>query len=452
MSRLILCLEKSELKDLIKVHFAPFSFIELIFTEDPQEVVNYINMFPDVRAVISETIVKQTEAAIFIDQMLTCQSLPISLFAIGDLDDVGMKTKYQFRLEDHQKMILSLKSVLGIEDNNSNNSSLNDSVSMPAHLFLHFENLPFDIYLKVQQSHDNKLIKLFNAKEPIDHLAIKKYMNRGVVDFYLKREWLKEFSKLLIKQLENRLIESLPSNESQLEAEGEVFNSLKDMVTSLGLKPQVQKLCEISMLNVQRRFSEESPFKSFLENLKSNQKLNFHFAFVQLSSLLCSQYVEHTDWPRKQKDDLMEKLVFSAFFCDMNLPSDEMLMARSEEDLLNFNSKEMDILNSHAQKIAESLKTYPNIPQDVDKIIMQHHGVMNGHGYTVFPWGGTVLAAQILFYSQDLALRILTANGKKLGNVLTDFESSYVESPQIEIVSKFLKSFKETSSLSSSNN
>lgn len=439
MKQVLFCVDQSFLKDLIRINFRHSQSIQPIITSSLEEAVALFNLTDDIEMIVTQTIVQGEQAAALLHNTISNEQRKCQMIVIGENPHLkGVSEVYP--VDQVRDVFNRLREKLGTSDDGDGPSE--DSVSMPAHLFLHFKALPFDIFLKVQQGNEAKFIKRFNASEPLDHEAISKYMSRGVEDFYLKREWLKDFSKLLIQQLEIRLTESLPSSEGQLAAEGEVFNSLKDMVKSLGLKPQVQKLCEISMQNVQRRLHEESPFKSFLENLKSNQELNFHFAFVQLSSLLCSQYIEHTDWPKKQKDDLIEKLVFSAFFCDMNLSNDEMLMARTEEDLLNFNSKEMDILNSHAQKTADTVKNYPGAPQDVDKIIMQHHGVMNGHGYARYPWGGTTLAAQILFYSQDLSLRILTAHGKKLRDILSEFESSFQESPQIEIVNKFLKSFK----------
>ncbi|MFY7991776.1 MAG: hypothetical protein ACOVP4_00670 [Bacteriovoracaceae bacterium] len=441
MSHLLFCLENSEIRDIVKAHFSMCHSVELIFSEDPQEILNYANMFSDVAAIVSQSHINKFEASIYIDQALSKQSLSCHFFSIGTFEKDLKSCEQQYKLEEFDQMVDSLKKILKIDEDGLNNHSFIDCVSMPAHLFLHFKALPFDIFLKVKQGNESKFIKRFNASEPLDHEAISKYMGRGIDDFYLKRDWLKDFSRLLIQQLEMRLNVLMPTDGSQIIAEGEVFHSLKDMVKSLGLKPQVQKLCEISMQNVQQRLQKDSPFKSFLRNLKTRQELNFHFTFIQLTSLLCSQYIEHTDWPEKQKDDLTEKLVFSAFFCDMNLPNDEMLVARSEEDLLNFNSKEMNILNSHAQKIAETVRTFAGAPQGVDKIVMQHHGVMNGNGFVRYPMEGTVIAAQILFYSQALSLKILNANGRKLREILSEFESSFKESPQIEIINKFLRSF-----------
>lgn len=393
------------MKDLIRINFRHSQFIQPIVTESSDEAQALFDLTQDI-----DIIITQSNTAYEINEELKKNNRPCKLIVIGD--DPKLSSPYDlFPMNQIRDVFNILREKYGgveVEDVSKDNC-----VSMPAHLFLHFTALPFDVFLKVQQGNEAKYIKRFNASEPLEHDAINKYISRGVSDFYLEREWLKDFSKLLILQLEERLTESPVNGEGQLVAEGEVFNSLKDMVKSLGLKPQVVKLCEISMQNVQRRLQEESPFKSFLESLKSNQDLSFHFAFIQLTSLLCSQYVEHTDWPKKQKDDLVEKLVFSSYFCDMSLTSDEMLLARFENDLEKFNSADIEIINTHAQKTAESIKKYPGAPQEVDKIIIQHQGSMNGFGLNRYPTGGTLLSSQILFYSQDLALRILNAHGKK---------------------------------------
>jgi hypothetical protein len=420
MKQVLFCVDQSVLKDLIKINFRHSQFIQPIITETIDEATALFDLTQDIDVIVTQTSVKGSSAATEIPQWIDQNGpRPYQLVVIGE--DPKLPRQYDLYPMDKIRDIFNMlrEKYGGAEEEDV---SQDNCVSMPSHLFLHFSALPFDIFLKVQQGSEAKYIKRFNASEVLDHEAVNKYISRGVNDFYLEREYLKDFSRLLIQQ---------------------VFNSLKDMVKSLGLKPQVVKLCEISMQNVQKRLNDESPFKSFLESLKSNQKLSFHFAFVQLTSLLCSQYVEHTDWPKKQKDDLIEKLIFSTYFCDMNVTSDEMLMARSEEQLSKFNSHDMEVINTHAFKTADYIKKYPGAPQEVDKIILQHHGSVNGHGVNKYPWSGTLLSSQILFYSQDLALRILSAHGKKLKDVLNEFAEEFKDSPQPDIINKFLKSFNQ---------
>ncbi len=438
MKQVLFCVDQTFLKDLIRIHFRHSKFIQPIVTDTAEEADDIYHLTQDIDVIITQAVVRGENAAKRFEKLQNESERPIQIIILGQ--DPNLLYKYEvYPLEKIKTVFDNLRLKFGGTE--AEDVSEDDCVSMPAHLFLHFHSLPFDIFMRVHQGADSKYVKRFNASEPIEHDAVSKYIGRGVQDFYLKREWLKDFSKILMLQLESRLTEASNSQENKILAEGEVFNSLKDMVQSLGLKPQVARLCEISMNNMQRRLHQDSPFKSFLENLKSNQELSFHFAFVQLTSLLCSQYVEHTEWPKKQKDDLIEKLIFSSFFCDMTLSKDEHLMCRSDIELKNFNSKDMQQINNHAQKTVQYIKSYPGSPQEVDKIILQHHGSVNGVGLYQYPLTGTLLSSQILFYSQDLALRILMAHGKSLREVLKDFQTAFKDAPQSELINKILKSF-----------
>lgn len=51
--------------------------------------------------------------------------------------------------------------------------------------------------------------------------------------------------------------------------------------------------------------------------------------------------------------------------------------------------KEQEHVNKYAQKSAELVGTYPAIPTDVVKIIMQHHGSLNGIGLPSTPQQGS---------------------------------------------------------------
>lgn len=335
MSQLLLCLEQSELKDLIKVHFSPYESVELIFTEDSADVLNFMNMFPDIKAVVSQSHIKQKPAAVHIDQILNNQPNPCDFFVIGNSKGIELKSCNKFfQIDEYQKMIENLKRLLGVESDTDSSAGLTDYVSMPSHLFLHFTSLPFDLYLKLTSNGADKFVKRIPQNESYDHETLEGYINKGISEFYFEKANIKNFSKLLVEQLENRITQKGSSFlEEQLKIESEVFHSSKDIINSLGLKPKVVTICERAIKNIHDRLKEEKNLKSFLDSLSSKENLQYQYSFVSMTSFICSQILDQKELSKQKKDEYSLRLVFASFFSDISLSNEGYLTCRSEEDL-----------------------------------------------------------------------------------------------------------------------
>lgn len=445
MCHLLLCLEQSELKDLIKAHFSPYNSVELIFTEEAPDVLNYINMFPDVRAVVSQSHIKQSEAAKHIDQMLSNQPNPYNFFVIGAFDKDLKNCKKQFKIEDYDQMILNLKKLLGIEENAPASESLSDFVSMPSHLFLHFTTLPFDLYLKIKTADSEKFVKRIPEGEAYSSELLEGYIAKGAKEFFFKKSHIKSFSKLLIEQLETRITQKNSGNgKEQLKVESEVFHSSKDIINSLGLKPKVVTICEQAIKNIHDRLKEEKNLKVYLDSLTSKDNLQYQYSFISITSFICSQILDQKELPRGKKDEYSLRLVFASFFSDISLSNEKFLACRSADDVLLLPKNEQDHVNKHALRSAEIIGNYPLIPSDVVKIVMQHHGTLNGVGFATIPAPAISPLSAILIVAQEFSSMILQTKGIQLPVILDQlsqkFNDTSCESAVKELISSFQKS------------
>jgi HD-GYP domain-containing protein (c-di-GMP phosphodiesterase class II) len=72
-----------------------------------------------------------------------------------------------------------------------------------------------------------------------------------------------------------------------------------------------------------------------------------------------------------------------SFFHDIYLEEEKLLKIMDQESLrkANLTPRERDAVLNHANKAALLVQGYPRLPQGVDVIIKQHHGVSNGVGF-----------------------------------------------------------------------
>jgi hypothetical protein len=84
------------------------------------------------------------------------------------------------------------------------------------------------------------------------------------------------------------------------------------------------------------------------------------------------------------------------------------------------------LVANHANRAALLVQSYPRLPQGVDQIIKQHHGVSNGVG---FPENLTpALSPMVVFFIvvEDFATQILQLKeGDKLSSVIPGLKERY---------------------------
>jgi len=82
-------------------------------------------------------------------------------------------------------------------------------------------------------------------------------------------------------------------------------------------------------------------------------------------------------------------------------------------------------VNKHAQKSAEIVGTYPLIPSDVVKIILQHHGTLNGIGFAATPAAAISPLTAILIVAQEFSSIILQTKGIPTSTIFEQLKAKY---------------------------
>lgn len=310
-------------------------------------------------------------------------------------------------------------------------------ISVPTDALIHFNILPFDLYIKISEG---KFLKRIPANEDIDGSTVEAFKAKGITDLYFEKKHNRDFSLLLLNNMINKVERNYSSEDEKQKAVNEVFVTTKELVQSVGLPPRVIEVCESVMESISLDVMKgKDKFSNYLSQMKDQSNLNFQFRFVELTSFIATQIVDHLNVP--DKDEQIKKIVFAAFFCDISLSDVTHLDYRTEESVKDLWPDDKKLLLEHALKSSLIAAKYKNAPADSDVIIKQHHGSVDGTGFKDAT-GAILPLAKCLMASQELAYAILKESDRPSETVINNVVTRFAGTPIHSFLVLFEKSCK----------
>src|SRR5690606_12585819 len=132
---------------------------------------------------------------------------------------------------------------------------------------------------------------------------------------------------------------------------------------------------------------------------------SYLFKHTQILTYICLHIIKNIDWGNAEQE---EKISFIAFFHDIALEKDEHAEIKTTIELkkANFPLAERQLIEKHAQLAAEFVSKFPHAPMGADQIIRQHHGTLNGIGFSEH-WGNNISPISIVFIVAEEFTRII---------------------------------------------
>jgi HD-GYP domain-containing protein (c-di-GMP phosphodiesterase class II) len=131
---------------------------------------------------------------------------------------------------------------------------------------------------------------------------------------------------------------------------------------------------------------------------------------------------------QEQQTILLEKITMVSFFHDIYLEEERLLKIMDNEAMkkANLTPLEKDLVINHANKAALLIQSYPKLPQGVDLIIKQHHGVSNGVGFPEFLTAGISPMAIFFVVIEDFVTQLLEQKDTaSIPNIMINLKAKY---------------------------
>ncbi|MGK5085929.1 HD domain-containing phosphohydrolase [Bdellovibrionota bacterium FG-2] len=255
----------------------------------------------------------------------------------------------------------------------------NDYCRIKSELLIKVAPLKSDIYIRLSKI---KFVKLFKEGDTFDVADFNKYVHQKKVDYlYIKREESGEF----VSRLQKELLRITSSENVPPESLHTLAISAHEVILELGKRvgftPEVQALAKESIKLTIKSVGNNPKLSKMLRSFVRDKKRYITSHSVALADIACSLAAK-MDWP---SEATFQKLCFAAFFHDIALSNNELAAVSDLADLENkkaqFSAAEIRAFKDHPFKGMEVVRSFKEIPADVDLIVHQHHELPDGSGF-----------------------------------------------------------------------
>lgn len=315
--------------------------------------------------------------------------------------------------------------------------------AIPLSTLIHFQSVPFDLYIKLS---DQRFVKRIPAYEAVSAEVTEALFQKGVTDLYCDRKFKREFSMMLINNMINKVERTYNSYSLDLSAQEEVFRTTREIVQNLGISGRVIEVCEASVSRMMKSvLSKDNELSSFIQCLAKDKNLNFHFRQINLTNYIGSQLILEMSLPQSEEE--VKKFIYASYFCDMTLTNPGHLYHRKADDACALTLHEQNEVNFHALKASEIVSRHKDIETEIAVVIRQHHGSFSGIGFPTEKSGQLLPLSKILIVSQELAFAILTQNDAPALDILREQLKKIQSESLRELVNRLENVFKQSSTV-----
>lgn len=295
-------------------------------------------------------------------------------------------------------------------------------------LLLRVSPLKSGIYIKLGAQ---KYLKIFQEGDVFDRNDLEKYLEKKKIDyFYLLNSEVGEF----MGRLQQDLLEILKMKKGpQLakvgaEVNEAVHETVKELISNLGVTPEVQTLVKSSMDLAVKNMSRSPRLSMVIERMKREPNRYISSHSMMLGEIACG--IAHAaGW---HSDATVYKLNLAAFLHDVTLKNHSLASIQTLEELAlrrsEFTDKEVAEYKDHPTAAAEIARQFTEVPPDVDVIVAQHHERPDGSGFprgltnaNISPLGAAFLVAHDL-----LIYMMKVGDGWTMEGFLQENEAKYV--------------------------
>jgi response regulator RpfG family c-di-GMP phosphodiesterase len=354
----------------------------------------------EVNLIIARAKIGKEDSASQIVNFLKSKNLSIPVIVIGPGKEIPGTFVHMTNSLQLKTMIQGAAKALGITAQAMSTKEVPDYFPIPIHFFGMLKRPACHVYLKENSSYGLRFEKMKDFAPG----EINKLEDSGVKTLYVNKLDRLEFVNNVTSELMASLSEDEISPDEQVTAADSTMVLAAKKLLSIGVTEETVTIAKKSMETMRRNSRINPKLSKLLEKLLAN-KASYLFTHTQLLSFIGLHIIKNIDWGNPEQE---EKILFIAFFHDIALEKDEHGKIKSTLELKKSDFNEMDksVVEKHAQIAAELVAKFPHAPMGADQIIRQHHGNLNGVGFSDH-FGNNVSPMSIVFIVAEEFTRIV---------------------------------------------
>jgi len=280
-----------------------------------------------------------------------------------------------------------------------------DFFPIPIQYFTHLKRSVCDVYSTDFDNPDKYIIRINKLAEYTAE-TITTMISEGVDFLYVDKLDRLDFVNNVTNELVTMMEQTELEEDERINASEKSVELLSQKLKTIGINEETITLAKKSMENIRGNIKKSPLLAKLIDRLLSN-KTSYLFKHTQVLTFVALHIIRNIDWGTPEQED---KIAFICFFHDIALENDQQGMIKSNLELKksNFNTREKSLVEKHAQIAAEMVAKFPHAPMGSDQIIRQHHGQLNGMGFSEH-YGSNISPMAIVFIIAEEFTRIILA-------------------------------------------
>ncbi len=357
---------------------------------------------PDIKLIIvRHSLKKEPTAALLLDHLKKEASHPPVVIIGAGAEVAGSVTQITNSL-DIKAMIQATAKALNITAKEMTQKVVPDFFPIPIAFFRIIQRPVCIVY------HKTKTYEvLVDKDQPFDFQKLDALAKEGITHLYVDKLSRLEFVNYVTSELISLLEAKNLNQDEQLTAQDKSVELLSKKLLTVGITEETITLAKKSMDGIKKNVKAYPKLAHLVSKMLQN-KSSYLFKHSQILSYVGLHIVRNIDWGNPEQED---KMIFLAFFHDIALTNDEEAMIKSTAELKRsaLTVPQRQLVEKHAQIASEIVSKFPHSPMGADQLIRQHHGTLNGVGFSDH-YGNNVSPISVVFLIAEEYTRIILKN------------------------------------------
>lgn len=410
MHQVILIEPVETMREIITLNLQNYLGLVVIPHKSAEETIALLELLPSISLIIARTNLGNELPVEKILKYKLENNLKTEIIALGESKSnaVQLNCIVISNPGDWKNIVRIAGKTLGITAESMASKIVPEYFPMKAKFLLILPTAPCDIYIRIKKEAGVfQYVKRIHENDTFKREDIARYIEMGLTEFYVSKDLRLNVTNIISDQLVVNLKKDL-SESDRVEVTGKAFDFVNEQIRSIGFNSATTQLVEgvvDSMAKTIVNVTKKSQIFSLMRNLLVNTG-SLAYRHAHMISLIASTIVKNSEWGNEEQ---VRKIAFVAFFHDIALDSDNLVMIHSDEDLQksSLSASDREKVLTHAVEAARLIISYPDLPMGAEAIIRQHHGVSNGIGFAKHIAPSVSPLAAIFVAAEEFVLEVI---------------------------------------------
>jgi response regulator RpfG family c-di-GMP phosphodiesterase len=394
----------SQFEDFFTINLHTWVGSSSVPKKDAKSAVQYLHEnSKEIDLIITRSKIGTEHTAAAIHDFISKSGMNTPLIIIGEGKIQSETVTYLSSALEIKELVQAAAKSLNVTAQDMAKLAVPDFFPIPIQHFSLIKESICDIFRLEGQEHNLYL----NAFEKFSESTKNSFAVETHEFLYVKKESRLRFVTNINQEIASQLNLKELNEDEQIVAVEMSQNLLQEKVARMGITNETIELSQRNLKFMVQTAKKETNLKHLIKRLIKN-KAGYQFKHSQVLMFVATHLMEQLDWVN---DEQRKKLQFISFWHDIALENSEQARIHTDQQLResDFPPPTKELIKKHAQLSASIVSQYPNAPIGAEQIIKQHHGTVNGLGFSEHYSQNISPMAIVFILSEDFVDNVMHA-------------------------------------------